>query len=295
MADTMRAILLMIIAMFFFTVADLFVKLSSQTIPSAQVVTIMGGGTAIIFYLLTIRQSIALFQASHRHWTVFLRAAGEVIAAYGIMASLAVVPLASVTAIMQSQPLLLTMAGALFLGEKVGIRRISAVLIGLVGVMFILRPGMAEFSFHSWLVIIGVIGMTIRDLGSRIVPRTIPTTAIAFYGAVATTIIGGLLMAYEGRVIAPEGVTWVYLIAMVFAGTAGVFFITMAMRLGELSVVSPFRYVKIVFGMGAGIVIFGESLDGPTIFGTILVISAGLYAFMRERSLYRQSPTASQR
>jgi len=289
MPDIIRAILLMITSMFFFTLADLFVKLASQTLSSELVITIMGAGTALIFYGILRGQSQPAFRRAYTHWSVMIRGVGEVIAALGIMISLSVVPLATVTAIMQSQPLLVTVAGALFLGEKVGLRRILAVLAGLVGVMLILRPGMGDFSLYSWLVIVGVFGMTMRDIGSRLVPSAIPTMVIVLYGAIATAITGAVMMGYGAAIVMPVGVVWFYVIAMVLAGSAGVYFITQAMRLGEVSVVSPFRYVKIVFGMGAGIIVFGETIDAITILGTVIVTAAGIYAFMRERHLLQRA------
>ena len=289
MPDIIRAILLMIISMFFFTLADLFVKLASQTLSSELVITIMGAGTALIFYGILRGQSQPAFRRAYTHWSVMIRGVGEVIAALGIMISLSVVPLATVTAIMQSQPLLVTVAGAVFLGEKVGLRRILAVLAGLVGVLLILRPGMGDFSLYSWLVIVGVFGMTMRDIGSRLVPSVIPTMVIVLYGAIATAITGAVMMGYGAAFVMPVGAVWFYVIAMVLAGSAGVYFITQAMRLGEVSVVSPFRYVKIVFGMGAGIFVFGETIDAITILGTVIVTAAGIYAFMRERHLLQRA------
>lgn len=289
MPDIIRAILLMIISMFFFTLADLFVKLASQTLSSELVITIMGAGTALIFYGILRGQSQPAFRRAYTHWSVMIRGVGEVIAALGIMISLSVVPLATVTAIMQSQPLLVTVAGAVFLGEKVGLRRILAVLAGLVGVLLILRPGMGDFSLYSWLVIVGVFGMTMRDIGSRLVPSVIPTMVIVLYGAIATAITGAVMMGYGAAFVMPVGAVWFYVIAMVLAGSAGVYFITQAMRLGEVSVVSPFRYVKIVFGMGAGIIVFGETIDAITILGTVIVTAAGIYAFMRERHLLQRA------
>ena len=280
MPDIIRAILLMITSMFFFTLADLFVKLASQTLSSELVITIMGAGTALIFYGILRGQSQPAFRRAYTHWSVMIRGVGEVIAALGIMISLSVVPLATVTAIMQSQPLLVTVAGALFLGEKVGLRRILAVLAGLVGVLLILRPGMGDFSLYSWLVIVGVFGMTMRDIGSRLVPSAIPTMVIVLYGAIATAITGAVMMGYGAAIVMPVGVVWFYVIAMVLAGSAGVYFITQAMRLGEVSVVSPFRYVKIVFG---------ETIDAITILGTAIVTAAGIYAFMRERHLLQRA------
>ena len=289
MPNVIRAILLMITAMFFFTLSDLFVKLVSQTLPSQMVVTIMGAGTGLVFYSILRGGAQPAFQRSFAHWSVMVRAIGEIIAAFGIMVSLSVVPLATVTAIMQSQPLLLTLAAAVFLRETIGLRRLMAVLAGLVGVLFILRPGMGDFSLYSWVAVIGVLGMTMRDLGSRLVPSHIPTMAIVLYGAIGTAIMGAAMMIYSSAFVMPVGVVWFYLVAMVLSGTGGIYFITQAMRLGEVSVVSPFRYVKIVFGMGAGILVFGETIDAFTALGALIVTAAGIYAFMRERHLLQQA------
>ena len=289
MPDIIRAILLMITSMLFFTLADLFVKLAAQTLPSEVILTYMGIGTAVMFASLLRVQGKRAFDASYWHWSVMLRTMGEVIAAFGIIAALSVIPLATVTAIMQSQPLLLTAAGALFLGEKVGVRRISAVLVGLIGVMFIIRPGMGDFSIYSWVAMIGVLGMTMRDVSSRLLPAAVPTLAIGLYGAIGVTLSGGALMVYGDAFALPHGVTWLYVVAMILSGTAGVYFITNAMRLGEVSIVSPFRYVKIVFGMGAGIIIFDEVIDGYTMLGAAIVTGAGIYAFLRERHLLQHT------
>ncbi len=289
MPDIIRAILLMVISMFFFTLADLFVKLSSRTLPSEVVITVVGGGTMVLFYAAMRLQNLRLFHKDYWHYAVAVRTSGEVIAGVGIILALAVVPLATVTAIMQSQPLLITAAGALFLGERVGIRRFSAVIIGLVGVLFIIRPGLSDFSIHSLIVMIAVIGMTMRDVGSRMVPSTIPTLVIALYGAASMTIVGIGMMIAANAFVMPTGITWLYVVIMILAGSAGVYFITNAMRLGEVSVVSPFRYVKIVFGMGAGVLFLGERIDGFTMIGTLIVTGAGIYAFMRERHLLKQA------
>lgn len=289
MPDIIRAIILMIVSMFFFTIADLFVKLASQTLPSEVVLTAMGLGTTLLFYGLLRAQGQPVVVKDYFHSSVIIRTIGEVVAAVGIIISLSVVPLATVTAIMQSQPLLVTVAGALFLKEKVGVRRISAVLIGLVGVLFIIRPGMGDFSIYSWFVIIGVVGMTVRDVGSRVVPSAIPTLAVVLMGAIGVTLTGGAMMAYSGVFVMPQGIAWFYVIGMIFGGTCGVYFITNAMRLGEVSIVSPFRYVKIIFGMGAGVLFFGEHIDALTMCGTLIVTAAGIYAFMRERALLKQA------
>ncbi|MGC6516515.1 MAG: DMT family transporter, partial [Candidatus Puniceispirillaceae bacterium] len=205
MTDTMRAITLMVFAMFLFTVADLFVKLASQSLSPWLVVFLMGFGTASVFLIALWVSGQKIYKSSYLHWTVFLRLVGEVIAALAIIAALSVVPLATVTAVLQSQPLLLTAAGALFLGEKVGPRRTFAVLLGFIGVMVIMRPTQDGFTIFSMLVLLSVVGMTIRDVGSRIVPAHIPTLVIAFYGASAVAVVGGIMMVVSNQLYLPQG------------------------------------------------------------------------------------------
>ncbi len=287
MPDIMRAILLMVLSMFFFTVADLFVKLSSYELPTEMVLVFMGAGTALVFYAALRWQGIDAYRSDYMHWTVAIRTGGEIIAGIGIVTALALVSLATVTAVMQSQPLLVTASGALFLGEKVGIRRFSAVIAGLVGVLFIIRPGMGDFNIYVLLVIMGVIGMTMRDVGSRMVPQNIPSLVLAFYGAFGFAIVGAGMAVHADAFVMPTGLTWLYVVVMIFGGAAGAYFITVAMRLGDVSVVSPFRYVKIVFGMGAGVLFLGEHIDQFTMIGSIIVTAAGIYSFMRERHLLK--------
>ena len=295
MPDVIRAIILMVISMFFFALADLFVKLASHTLPSQVVITVIGGGTALIFYGAMRIQGVPLFHKDYWHHAVAIRTSGEVAAGLAIIIALGLVPLATVTAIMQVQPLLVTAAGALFLGEKVGVRRFLAVMIGLVGVLVIIRPGVDGFSVNSMLVILAVMGMTMRDVGSRMVPAIIPTLVIALYGAGSMAIVGAGMMIAADAYVMPQGMTWLYVMMMILAGAAGAYFITNAMRLGEVSVVSPFRYVKIVFGMGAGVLFLGEHIDGWTMIGTLIVTSAGIYAFMRERHLLQAAMDTHQK
>lgn len=293
MTLNMRAILLMVIAMFLFSLCDLFVKLASATLPSGQVILIMGGGEALLFYGLMRFKGQRLFVASHAHWSVMMRTFGEILAGVAMVISLKFLPLAMVTAVLQSQPLVLTAAGAIFLKERVGIRRLSAIILGFIGVLLIVRPFGEEphmMSLYSAVMIIAVLGMTIRDIGSRVVPSGIPTLAIACFGSLGVLVVGAGMMALSGQFVMPWTMAQAaYLIAMVVSGAGGVFFITNAMRLGEVSAVSPFRYTKIVFGMGAGILLLGERLDTLSVIGTAIIVISGLYALMRERVLAKPS------
>ena len=280
-----RAVCFMILGMVGFTFADLFVKLSSQTIPSGQVLTVIGLGTGVIFAFMMVARGEPLWQAKYFHKIVLLRSFGEFLAGFGILLALAAVPLGTITAVMQVQPLVLTALGAVFLKEAVGWRRISAVVLGLIGVLIILRPGMAGFNPAILFALVGVIGMSIRDIGSRLLPADLSTSSVSYVGAMIVGGVGLLIGLWQMNWVMPQGLAWWYLAMMVVFATAGVFCVTTAMRLAEVSAIGPFRYVRVIFGIAAGIVVFGETIDGPMIIGSLIVVGAGLYAWQRERGL----------
>ena len=224
-----------------------------------------------------------LWQAKYIHKIVLLRSFGEFLAGFGILLALAAVPLGTVTAVMQVQPLVLTVMGAVFLKEAVGWRRISAVLFGLIGVLIILRPGMAGFNPAILFALVGIIGMSIRDMGSRLLPADLSTSSVSYVGAMIVGSAGLLIGLWQMNWVMPQGVAWWYLVMMVLFATAGVFCVTTAMRLAEVSAIGPFRYVRVIFGIAAGVVFLGEAIDGPVIIGSLIVVGAGLYAWQRER------------
>ena len=288
MPDILRAIISMIIAMVFLTISDVFIKLLSPSVSIGAIVFFMGLGTTLFFAVSIKLQRGLIFSRHYFHWTVVVRNIGEVTAALGMVISLTYVPLVTVTALLQSQPLLLTAAGAVFLGEKVGVRRLVAVLLGFCGVMIIMRPGAEDFSIYSLLTIIALFGMVIRDIGARLAPQTVPTLPMALYGSMVVSGLGLAMMMLSDDILLPSGIVWLYVFGMAIASSVGIFFITRAMRLGEVSAISPFRYVKIIFGIGAGILLLDEQVDAAMLVGSSIVTVAGIYAFMRERQIAAQ-------
>ena len=288
MPDILRAIISMIIAMVFLTISDVFIKLLSPSVSIGAIVFFMGLGTTLFFAVSIKLQRGLIFSRHYFHWTVVVRNIGEVTAALGMVISLTYVPLVTVTALLQSQPLLLTAAGAVFLGEKVGVRRLVAVLLGFCGVMIIMRPGAEDFSIYSLLTIIALLGMVIRDIGARLAPQTVPTLPMALYGSMVVSGLGLAMMMLSDDILLPSGIVWLYVFGMAIASSVGIFFITRAMRLGEVSAISPFRYVKIIFGIGAGILLLDEQVDAAMLVGSSIVTVAGIYAFMRERQIAAQ-------
>jgi drug/metabolite transporter (DMT)-like permease len=175
-----------------------------------------------------------------------------------------------------------TAAAALFLGEGVGMRRASAIFVGFLGALLIIQPGAASFDITEILVLIAAIGMALRDIATKLVRENLSTLLLTFYSCFLFIISGGVLLIINGGASVPVVDNSVTIAAMIVTGSLGFFFMTEAVRLGEMSVVSPFRYTRLLFSMAAGILILGEQVNASMIIGSALTILSGLYIWRRE-------------
>lgn len=285
MPDILRAIILMVFGMAFFTIGDIFLKFATQHMPIGMVTIFLGLGMTIMFALMMWHKADPIFDRKYLHPAIAMRCVGETVAIIGVITALAYSSLSIVTALIQFLPLLLTFMGAVFLKEKIGVRRISALLVGLIGVLIIIRPGMEGFDYYASFTLIGVFGMAIRDFSARIMPADISTVSMSFYGTLVIFFTGiGMMLVSQDWVI-PSQIGMIYCLALVIVAAIGTLFVSSSMRLGDIGIISPFRFSRVVFGVGAGIFILGETIDTPTAIGSIIVVGAGLYSWLRERKL----------
>ena len=272
----------MIIAMGCLTLTDLLIKVASQTLPIGQVMISYGVGSLIVFWaLLRIKgESIRLSPLTNP--TVIFRNIGDLIALNGMFLALVYVPLSTIGAVIQTVPILVTAAAALFLGERVGMRRASAIFVGFLGALLIIQPGAASFDITAILALIAAVGMALRDIATKLVRENLSTLLLSFYSCFLFIISGSVLLIINGGASVPVVNNCVTIAAMIVTGSLGFFFMTEAVRLGEMSVVSPFRYTRLLFSMAAGILILGEQVNTYMIIGSALTILSGLYIWRRE-------------
>ena len=278
----LRSIILMVAAMGCFTLVDLLIKIASQTLPVGQVMMTLGAGSTAVFAVLIMARGEAVRLAPLRQPAMLLRNAGDILAGITMSLALAYVPISIIGAVIQAVPLMLTAAAALFLGERVGIRRISAILVGFSGVLFIIQPAKSDFDLMVVLAVIAAVGLTIRDLGTKLVSRDVSTLLVSFYASVLYTLSGSALLLISGGATLPDGGTLVQFAAMISLGALGYICVTNAVRVGDMSVVSPFRYSRMLFSVAVGIIILGEEVNSMMMFGCALTIGAGLYIWRRE-------------
>ncbi len=285
--DNLRPIALMVTAMVFFTLGDTAIKLATATISPAQILIILGLFGGATFAIMTRLQGHQVFTRDIFRPALVWRNLAEIGGTAFMVMGLSLVDLSLNAAILQATPLAVTLGAALILREPVGWRRWSATLLGFVGVLIIVRPGTASFQPAMLLPLAAMVLLAMRDLATRLVPQGIPTLRVATYG-MTSLVPAGLILLLMGQEIGPMDVPVVALsLFAVVVGVAGYWAITAAMRMGEVSVVAPFRYSRIVFALVVGAVVFGERPDGWTLIGAAITVVAGLYIFVREGRVKR--------
>ncbi|WP_338548244.1 DMT family transporter [Roseovarius phycicola] len=284
--DNLRGIIFVIVAMAGFTIEDMFIKQLSATLPVGQILIVLGIGSGAIFATLSLLKGESLIRRQIWQPMFLWRALSEAIAAICFATALSLVDISVVASVFQATPLVITMGAALFLGEKVGWRRWSAIFIGFIGVLMIIRPGLDGFDPNALLVLGSVLFVTVRDLITRKIAADISSTVISFQGFAALIPAGIILLWMTGEHAQSTGSTelWMLLGGVIF-GAIGYYGIVQGMRLGDAAVVTPFRYTRLLFSLLVGIIVFQETPDALTLIGAALIISTGLFTFLRERQL----------
>jgi drug/metabolite transporter (DMT)-like permease len=287
-AANLKGIVAMSAAMGSFACGDTIMKLTSAALPTSELLFIRGlcVTTASIAAALAIGAFTELRAAMSR--AMALRAGGDVAGGWLFQSGLARMAYPDLMAITQLNPLTMTAASALFLGERVGWRRWSAAIVGLMGVLIIIRPGSSTFNWWALAGIASVLAATVRDLATRRVDRRVPPFLIMTLSAGAVTL-ASLLVAPFAAWTWPTASTFAMLVAASIFSLIGQLCVIIAMRTGEVSAVSPFRYTIIVFAILSGVLVFNHLPDGPTLIGIVIVAAAGLYTFFREQQLRRQT------
>jgi len=292
-SDNFRGALLMSASMAGFVINDAFVKLLSDRLEVFQVMFVRGlFATALLGVIAWNAKS--LFPAVNRaDWRLLgFRLSGEIGTTLCFMTALFHMPMANATAILQALPLAVTLGAAVFLREPVGWRRYLAIAIGFAGVLVIVRPGAAGFNAYSGWALAAVGFIVLRDLTTRRLSAQVPSLFVAFLGAVAITVAGAVLTPIVGW--KPVGVAELELLgaAAVFL-IGGYLFGVMAMRVGEIGVISPFRYSILIWAIVLGFVVFGDIPDFWTLVGSAIVVVMGIYTFYRERQIAKAAQAGS--
>ena len=285
----------MMMSMACFAVEDTFIKLLSARLPATQILFSIGFGGALITLVLATVLNVNLADKILLNKHVISRTIADLFGALSFTSAMVLIPMSLLASILQATPLFVTLGAAILLGEKVGWRRWSAIFIGFLGVIIILQPGYGSFQLASLLGLAAVLCLALRDVVTRDMATEIPTLTVTFYACLAMGSAGFIAYPFFGPPIMPTTYEAIILICAAIIGLTGYFLLVLATRKGDVSVIAPFRYSRLLFSLGLASLILGEKLTLPILLGGLLVVSSGIYTFGRERRLVKIQKSVNQK
>ncbi len=289
LSDNMKGVVLMMCSMACFTFNDTFLKLVGPEMPLFQLLFLRAVVTSVLIFLMARRMGAIKLRLPKADWAMIaLRTVSEIGAAFFFVTALMHMPIANVTAILQVLPLTVTLGGALFFGEKVGWRRLLAILVGFVGMLLIVRPGPEGFDTYALYALGAVVCVTSRDLSTRRMSSEVPSMTVTLSASLG-------LLTFSA--VATLGETWVPITSrdtMLIGGASifiigGYLFSVMVMRVGEVGFIAPFRYTGLLWALLLGFVVFGDWPDAITLLGALIVVATGVFTLFRESRARRRA------
>jgi drug/metabolite transporter (DMT)-like permease len=285
---TLRAGFYMVITTACFVGGDTCIKLIGTTLPIGEIICLVGLFSTVFLFLICAQQSVLSSAPMILTRMVLWRSLFDVLGSFMFVSALMHMPLANLSSVMQSVPLVVVVVAVIFLGEKAGLARSAAVITGFVGVLFIVKPSPQTITIYEFLAVGAVVVVALRDLVTKRISAHVPLLIIALANALFVSLTGfgfGLMQGFQGI----EAWQLTLLVGAGLFVTCGYFFIVATVRLGDLSATAPFRYTEVVFAIIAGILVFNEYPDLFSYVGMALVIAAGLYAAHREAAQSRDA------
>ena len=191
--------------------------------------------------------------------------------------ALALTSLSSTTMILQATPLVVVAGAAIFFKEKVGVIRWLAIGLGFIGVLLVVSPNEKEFNLLSLLAILGMLGFALRDLASRAVSPKLNIFTLGCHGFLSLAVAGILLsLILQQPFLTVSEKALLFLAAGIILGVVGYGSLISAMRIGEVSAITPFRYTRLIFGLSIGYFIFDENIGFYAGLGCLLIVLSSL-------------------
>lgn len=287
-----RGIFAMLAAMASFIANDALVKYTSQTLPAAQLI-FLRGLMACVVVLAAARAMGVLPQVRMltQRW-VAVRAMADATATMLYLTALFHMPIGNATAINLAGPLFITVSAACFLGERVRASRWVAIGLGFLGVLLVIQPKASGFNGYALVALAGTVCHATRDLLTRRIPAAVPVIVITLATAVTVTLLSGVVSLAQGW--RPFG--WRETLCLALASvllSMGYYLLVYAMREGEITLVTPFRYSTLLFAVLIGFVVWGDLPNALAWCGIALLIGSGLFMLQREAARVRKAGLAT--
>jgi len=276
----LAGISLMLLGIFLFSANDALGKWILATYPVGQMLLIRGTAALLLLSPFIYREGFANFRNAPRPGLQVLRlllSTAEVVMFFWAVTYL---PLADTVTFYLAGPIYVTALSAMLLGEKVGWRRWTAVIVGFVGVLIALRPSPATFSLPALIALIGSISYAFLMVVTRYLRGT--TDVVMAAGQICTTLVFGAATASFGW-ITPTLLDLVLMAWLGIIATLALMCVNRSLKLAPASVVVPYQYTLIVWAVLFGYFVFGDRPQPHTLVGAAIIVAAGLYIFWREQ------------
>lgn len=277
----------MVLAMAAFSIEDMLIKAAASTTNVGIILALFGLGGTVLFALLTKSQGNTIFHPAILSRPIIVRACCEIVGRLCFALAITLTALSSASAILQATPLIAMIGAAFFFGEQIGLKRWYAVCAGLFGVLLIIRPGLEGFETASLFAVLATLGFAGRDLATRAAPPTLSNTQLGVYGFFVLIPTGLTMFAFSGEPFYLDISASLKIVGAIIFGVAAYNALTIAMRTGDVSVVAPFRYTRLLFALILGVLVFGERPDLTTLLGSLLIVLSGTYTLLHSRRVQK--------
>ena len=287
MTDNIRGALFMVCSMICFAVNDAVIKSLGGVLPIFQTLAVRGGIVVIVLAVMVMRSGWRVQELRRRDKMILLlRVAAEVGAAFFIVTALFNMELANMTAILQILPLTIPLAAFIFLGEPLGWRRLLAIFIGFLGMLFIVKPGSDGFNVYSLFCLAAVICVTIRDLTARSLGAKLSSQEMSLFAAIGVFGAASVATMFEPWV-SISLTSWAALCGASLAILLGYLVSVYAIRTGDVSFTAQFRYIGLIAALILGYVFFGEWPDRLALMGAAIIVGTGAFTLYRQQASRR--------
>ena len=265
-----------------YVMSDIFMKFLSSEISMFQITFLRGLLVTFFLFSYCYMSEASFFIKEWRDRIVItIRSILEVIMTYAFLAALFNMNVANANAILQLIPLMVLLGSFIFLRQSPKTYEWIAVLVGCFGAVIIIRPGASDFNFFTIHALVAVFCLSARDLLTVRLNKNIPSNIVAFYSALMLTMVSFLLS--EDTHLFGKVDNSLFIVYTAIFVSIGYIASVSAMRYGEVTFVSPFRYTALLWASVMGFIFFGEIPKFSTLFGGSLIILAGIFIFYKSK------------
>jgi drug/metabolite transporter (DMT)-like permease len=279
MTEQNRAILLMITAIFCFSIMDATVKALAPNVGVLPALWARYAGQMLLVFVLVLPRLTTVVRTKYPGFQ-FLRSILLMSATACFFTGLSLIPLSDAAALMSTNPMLVTLGAALFLGEKLGVRRVAGIVAAMIGALIIIRPGSDVFSAAALFPLGAAVCYSAYALLTRRVGADEDVWTSLFYTGFVGTVLLSILVPFQWQTPNATDVALMMIVAV--AGTIGQLALIRAFSIGEAAMLAPYSYAGLAFAAFWGVIFFSEIPDFWTIVGSLVIASAGLYVWHRE-------------